>query len=85
MYGKAGETMLTFFNLLYARFEKVLPLAVEDFAGRNTGLPSWARANTPEIYLRQYRPGLLNRLEQLLQKAEEEADTEMRQRVPLTL
>lgn len=76
VFGKASNTMLMFFSLLYARHEKVLPLAVEDFSGRTSKMPSWAKNNTPELYLRHYPRGFLNRLEQLLQKAEAEADTE---------
>lgn len=74
VYDKAGDTMLKFFNLLYARHEEVLPLATEDFAGRMNKMPRWI--TTTQLYLMMYPPGFLRQLDQLLLEAEAKADTE---------
>ena len=74
VFGKAGGTMLEFFGLLFARLEEVLPLPVDDFSGRNIDLPRWM--NTTDMFLMQYPPTFLAQLEELIQKAEKEADTE---------
>ncbi len=74
VYGKAGETMLQFFARLYARLEEVLPEDIQEFSGRNLGMP--VGMGTTELYLAQYSPAHLQALEGLLQQAEREADTE---------
>jgi hypothetical protein len=73
LYGVAADTMLQFFDRLYARHEEVLPLATEDFSGRTNRLPRGI--NTDDLYLMHYPPAFLNELEQLLEQAESEADT----------
>jgi len=73
-FGKASKPMAQFFALLDQRLEQVLPLATEDFDGRNTTLPRWIR-NT-NMFLMQYPPSVLDRLEGLLREAEAAADTE---------
>jgi len=77
VYGGAGDTMLEFFNLLYERLEKVLPLFPNDMAanGRNFWLPRRG-ITTVEMYLHMYPPKFLDRLDGLLKKAEKEADSE---------
>ena len=82
LYGQAAYTMLDFLNLLYARHEQVMPLPVEDFGDSyiEATLKSGTRASrwltTNDRYLLLYPPDFLDRLEELLQKAETEADTE---------
>ena len=73
-FGHASRPMRHFFALLDRRLEQVLPLATEDFSGRNTTLPRWIK--TPDMFLMQYPPSFLNRLEGLLQQAEAAAGTE---------
>ena len=67
-----------FFNLLWPRIEKIVPLNPDDIVGdgRNITLPPDLRSNTTELYIRYYPPSVLERLEQLLSKAEKEADDE---------
>jgi len=76
VYGKAGATMLEFFNVLYTRLERVLPLFPGDMAadGRNFGLPRRG-VTTTELYISMYPPEVLRKLEALLDKAGAEADT----------
>ena len=76
VYGKAAGTMSEFFDLLEARLEEVVPIEEDDISadGRNTRLPQWQ--NTTDMFLAQYPPEFLERLEALIQKAEREADTE---------
>ena len=74
VFGRASRPMAQFFALLDQRLEQVLPLPTEDFNGRNTTLPRWIK--TPDMFLMQYPPSFLSRLEGLLQQAEAAADTE---------
>lgn len=70
VYGRAGDIMLSFFQLLYSR-HSMWPLNKGHF-GKIP--PMWM--STTDIYLTIYTPSLLRELEQLLEKAESEADTE---------
>ena len=82
VYGQAAYTMLDFLNLLYARHEEVMPVTLEDFGDSyidsnikaNTRTSRWL--TTSDRYLLLYPPHFLDRLEQLLKKAEAEADSE---------
>jgi len=76
VYGKAGGTMIQFFDLLDARLSEVIPIDKNDISvdGRNTKLPRWM--NTSDMFLAQYPPAFLEQLEALVRKAEKEADTE---------
>ena len=74
VFGNASDTMQQFFDMLYARLEQVIPLPTDDFSGRNTTLPRWM--NTTEMFLAQYPPSVLGKLDELLKQAETEADTE---------
>ena len=74
VFGKASDSMQQFFEILYARLEQVIPLRTEDFSGRNTTLPRWM--DTTSMFLAQYPPSILQRLDLLLKNAEAEADTE---------
>jgi hypothetical protein len=74
VFGAASDTMQEFFDLIYARLEEVVPLGLEDFNGRNTTLPR--DMTTTKMFLSQYPPEFLTRLDQLLAQAEQEADSE---------
>ncbi len=56
-----------------------MPLDQDDIAAdaRNTQLPRWM--TTSEMFLAQYPPGVLKRLESLIQKAEKSAKTKRTQ------
>lgn len=75
VYGNAAGPMLDFFELLHTRLSQVVPIAKDDIAAdaRNTRLPRWM--TTSEMYLAQYPPHVLKRLESLIQKAEQSATT----------
>lgn len=79
VYGKAGGTMTKFFDLLEARLQEVIPIDKDDISveRRRTRMPRWL--NTADMYLVQYPPSFLQQLEQLLQKAQSEADTQRTQ------
>ena len=79
VYGKAGKTMIEFFDEIYARVPQIVPLDPRDIVanGRNITMPRWMK--TRDILLAQYPPAFLNQLEGLLIKAEGEAQTEKAQ------
>jgi len=76
VYGKAGNTMIEFFDQLYARVPQIVPLDPRDVVanGRNITMPKWME--TTDMFLAQYPPAFLAQLEGLLSKAEGEADTQ---------
>ena len=76
VYGKAGNTMVEFFDQIYAQIPQIVPLDPRDIVanGRNVTMPQWMK--TTDILLAQYPPEFLDQLEALLSKAEGEADTE---------
>jgi hypothetical protein len=75
VYGNAAGTMTQFFDLLEARLSEVIPIEDNDIAvdGRNIRLSKGL--TTSDMYIVQYPPEFLARLEELLQQAEREADT----------
>jgi len=69
VYGKAAESMLQFYQLLYELHEQRFP-----FRLRQGGLwPRWL--TTADLYLMLYTPEVLEELNQRLRRAEAEADT----------
>ncbi len=70
VFGKAADTMLEFYDVLYANREQKLPLEMH---GRKW--PKWL--TTSNLYMLLYPPPVLNRLDLLLERAEREADTDM--------
>ena len=69
VYGKAADTMLQFFDLLYTNREQKIPLALH-----RPDWPQWL--TTPDLYLTLYTPPVIDRLGKLLDQAEQEVDTD---------
>lgn len=84
---KAGKAMLEFFNALYARHEQLLPhLSVDGsrapdlsrkagFGAKYKGTPRKLRSIT-EVYAALYPPSFTQKLDALLRRAENEAETD---------
>ena len=80
VFGKAAEPMMEFFALLQDRLAQVAPITDDDISAdaRNTRLPGWL--DTKSLYLAQYPPGVLSKLDGLIRQAEAAADTERNKR-----
>jgi hypothetical protein len=75
VYGKAAETMLKFFDVLYTRHEGLLTY------DQKLGPIRHPRSmSTADLVLLYYPPSHLNQLEQLLEQAESQADTDRARR-----
>lgn len=70
VFEKAGNTMIAFYETLYADREQILTLNQR----RPSRIPK--DMTTEEIYLQHYTPQRLQRLEQLLTQSESEADSQ---------
>ena len=79
VFGQASGPMQEFFALLQDRLAQVVPITAQDISAdaRNTQKPNWL--DTKTIYLAQYPPKVLKRLESLISQAEATADTERHQ------
>ena len=69
VFGRAGEAMLEFFDVLYTNREERFP-----FHMHHHKWPGWL--STSDLYLLLYPPETLGRLEEALTKAEKLADTD---------
>lgn len=76
VYGKAGNTMVEFFDQIYARIPQIVPLDPRDIVANGRNITMSQEMQTTDILLAQYPPEFLDQLEALLSKAEGEADTE---------
>lgn len=76
VFGQASPPMQKFFGLMHERLEKVVPLDDRDIAAdaRNTKVPR--ELTTQVMYLRQYPPEVLRRLDGWIRQAEKLAETE---------